>query len=172
MLPFAYNFHMALLVILEGPQCGRQFPLDGDPTVIGRDSSSQICLFVKAVSRRHAQIESQGSDFFLEDLGSNNGTFLNGERIQGRVPLKEHDRLTIGPYILGLLREADLIVRDQEKADTSNPNLYIQEPARKLQMVLEIAGHLGEAVELEPVLGKLLDQLLLLFPRAERGLVL
>src|SRR5258708_5482318 len=118
--PRTYNCAMAILVIVEGPQCGRQFPLEAGSAVIGRESSVNICLFVKAVSRRHAQIDCESGSYFVQDLSSNNGTFLNGQRIHERVPLRSGDHLTIGPYVLAMLQEADLVVREQEHADTSN----------------------------------------------------
>lgn len=66
--------------------------------VIGKDSSS--CQIVisddKAVSRRHCVIEERGRRFSIIDNNSTNGTFLNGERLSGRIPLKEGDVVKIG----------------------------------------------------------------------------
>jgi serine phosphatase RsbU (regulator of sigma subunit) len=95
------------------------------------------------------------------------------------VPLTERDTLQIGPYILGLrgdapapLLDSDHVVRASVNAVPSNQTLYTQNPAYKLQVVLEIAQHLGHTLDVDPLLGKLLDHLLRLFPQADRGMVL
>src|SRR5262249_15236630 len=117
--------------------------------------------------------------YFVEDLGSSNGTFLNGRPVEGRAPLTENDTLQIGPYVLALRpepsapkTEPDQVIRARVAATSSNHTLYLQNPAHKLQVVLEIAQTLAHTLELEPLLGNLLDHLLRLFPQADRGLVL
>src|SRR5262249_51370642 len=67
--------------------------------------------------------------------------------------------------------ETDLVVRDQVAADRANPTLYAHNPGQKLQAVLELAEHLGRTLEVQPLLDTLLEHLLRLFPRADRGMV-
>src|SRR5262249_44695582 len=93
---------MAILVTLQGPDAGRKFPIPPGTTILGRQLDSNICLPPKAVSRQHAQILSEKDSFFVEDLGSSNGTYLNGVRVEGRQPLTERDTLQIGPYLFAL----------------------------------------------------------------------
>ena len=93
---------LASLVILQGPQAGGQFACRAETIRIGRETDCDICLEESAVSRRHAQVVRAGGCFYVEDLGSSNGTFLNGARISGRTPLTEADTLLIGPYRLAL----------------------------------------------------------------------
>jgi len=140
-----------------------------------------VCLAGKQVSRQHAQIVSEGEQHFLEDLGSSNGTYLNGRRIppRNRVPLTDHDTVQIGPYLLALREtpngggaDPPLIVREAISAITLHQGLFLHDPAAKLQLVLEIAQHLARTLELEPLLDKLLEQLLRLFPQADRALVI
>src|SRR4249919_1751924 len=95
---------MDSLVILQGPQTGKRLALELDCTVLGRQSDSTICLESLAVSRHHARILKTDDRYFVEDLGSSNGTYLNGIRVTGRLPLKEHDRLQLGPYLLDFQR--------------------------------------------------------------------
>jgi serine phosphatase RsbU (regulator of sigma subunit) len=170
---------MAILVTLQGPELGRQFSLDASPSILGRQLDCNVCLDAKAVSRQHAQILQQGGDFYVEDLGSSNGTFVNGQRITGRVPLTEHDTLQVGPYLLALRpspaptgADEDLVIREQVNAVSSNYTLFRQDPAQKLKVILEISQHLARTLDLEPLLEKLLDQLLNLFSQADRGMVL
>jgi hypothetical protein len=84
------------LTIAEGKEVGRQFDFDQTSVVIGRTHECDVILYEAGVSRSHARIFLEGADWFLEDLGSSNGTLVNGEGIK-RHPLKEGDRITIGP---------------------------------------------------------------------------
>jgi serine phosphatase RsbU (regulator of sigma subunit) len=170
---------MDTLVIVRGPQTGRKFPLTNDRIVLGRQTDSAVCLESQAVSRHHAQVLRIGADYFVEDLGSSNGTYVNGKRISGRVPLIAGDQFELGPYTLALrpaeappASDSELIVREQVSATATNTNLFGQDAAHKLQVVLEIAQHLGRTLDFDTLLGKLLDYLLHLFPQADRGMVL
>jgi serine phosphatase RsbU (regulator of sigma subunit) len=170
---------MATLVIVRGPNAGRQFALDQDCVEIGRHASSDICLEAQAVSRHHARIWRQDGRFFIEDRDSSNGTYLNGKKLKGKAPLVESDALQIGPYSLSLRtapdpepRDGDLIVRSTVSVDPSSHSLHGVDPAHKLQVILEIAQHLGRTLDLEDLLDKLLAHLLRLFPQADRGVVL
>jgi hypothetical protein len=75
---------------------------DGDhslvqgPNVIGRTGDADICIDRTEVSRCHARIVVQGTTATLEDLGSKNGTYLNGERLQHPTPLGNGDEIWIG----------------------------------------------------------------------------
>lgn len=73
-------------------------PLDGE-IVIGRSSELDMVLVEDMVSRRHAKIQVEMGDIFLEDLGSTNGSFVNGEKIR-RTKLAEGDRILIGTSII------------------------------------------------------------------------
>jgi serine phosphatase RsbU (regulator of sigma subunit) len=170
---------MAILITLQGPEPGRKFTLDHFPALIGRQLDAAVCLDAKAVSRQHAQILWQDGAYLIEDLGSSNGTFVNGARITGKMPMTERDTLQIGPYLFGLRlpptptsAEANLVVREQVSAVASNFTLFRQDPAEKLQAILEISQHLSKTLDVEPLLEKLLEHLLGLFRQADRGMVL
>ncbi len=171
---------MANLVTLQGPNAGRQFRLEEGPSLIGRQPEAAVHLDSLAVSRQHARVLQDDGAYFVEDLGSSNGTYLNGRPIDRRMPLTENDTLQIGPYVLALRpqpapapkSDPDQVIRTRVAATPSNHTLYLQNPAYKLQVVLEIAQTLARTLELEPLLSKLLDHLLRLFPQADRGLVL
>src|ERR1700724_2781697 len=95
---------MALLITLQGPDAGRKYPLAGDCNVLGRQYDSHICLTGKAISRQHAQILCRDNAFFVEDLDSSNGTFLNGIRLGAHAPtpISHRDTLQIGTYVFAL----------------------------------------------------------------------
>ena len=86
---------------VDGPDTGSVFRIKGE-TVIGRDETADLTLSDSTgeVSRRHAVIRWRGGTAWLEDLGSTNGTFLNGERLRGPQPLRAGARIRIGACIL------------------------------------------------------------------------
>jgi ABC-type multidrug transport system ATPase subunit len=75
----------------------REYPLARD-ALVGRDPSAHVVLSHPAVSRRHALVIVTPGTVFLSDLGSANGTFVNGRRVKRRVRLRPGDRLAVGPY--------------------------------------------------------------------------
>lgn len=99
---------MWILVLYD--QQGRELqrlPLEGAPLTIGRGKDRDLVLDSKAVSRQHAQVEAQGGSAILVDLGSANGTLLNGRRIDKPVALKESDEINIAGFGLRLQRAPD-----------------------------------------------------------------
>jgi serine phosphatase RsbU (regulator of sigma subunit) len=166
---------MASLMTLDGPCAGREFPLESGCSVIGRQPDVAVQLESLAVSRQHAQIVCEGSACYVEDLGSSNGTYVNGQRIEGRQLLTEQDTLQLGPYVFALrnapfVEGDEPIIRASVAALPSNHTLFVDNPGYKLQVVLEIAQQLARTPD-ELLLGELLDHLLILFAQADRGLV-
>lgn len=86
---------MALLKILSGEQSGRTVELRDDPIVIGRHPGCDIRVPDETVSRRHARIVVDDDGYAIEDLGSRNGTYLNGERVTSPVRLAHLDIFNI-----------------------------------------------------------------------------
>jgi pSer/pThr/pTyr-binding forkhead associated (FHA) protein len=87
------------LVVQDGPGTGAQHPVEGAVT-IGRDEGADLQLRDKAVSRRHATLRVEGETAVIEDLGSRNGTFVNGERVDDARRLREGDALQLGATVL------------------------------------------------------------------------
>lgn len=84
---------------MKGPDEGKQFDLPDEPTGIGRDRTSRICLHDTEVSRRHAEIVPTKTGFVLKDVGSANGTVVNTQSIR-EVVLQPGDHIQIGQSIL------------------------------------------------------------------------
>jgi adenylate cyclase len=72
-----------------------EYPL-GQNNVLGRSTTASVRLADREVSRKHSQIDLENGDYVLRDLGSSNGTFLNGKRIFGPTKLKDGDEVVIG----------------------------------------------------------------------------
>lgn len=93
------------LVMHSGPTPGKTFPLEGDVLTIGREASNQIAINDAEVSRKHSQLVLQGGKYVLTDLGSTNGTFVNGQRLTGQHVLQPGEVISLGEQI-NLLFEA------------------------------------------------------------------
>lgn len=87
-------------VMRSGPTPGVTFPLEGDQLTIGRDASNGVAINDAEVSRKHSRLSFQGGKYVLEDLGSTNGTFVNGQRLAGPVVLKPGDVVSLGEQIV------------------------------------------------------------------------
>jgi hypothetical protein len=87
----------ARIVATQGPHAGQAFELTGELMTIGREATHAIALVNDmGVSRTHAQIIRQGDQTLIEDLGSTNGTYVNGVRISAPTPIKPGDTLQLG----------------------------------------------------------------------------
>ena len=93
------------LVMARGPIPDKIFNLIGEEMTLGRDASNHITVNDPEVSRRHARLFAQGGVFVIEDLGSTNGTFVNGARITGPYILTDGDEIGIGETV-GLVYQA------------------------------------------------------------------
>jgi len=96
----------AILVLTTAD--GRRFSVHGGETTIGRDAVNDIVLPYRQISRRHAQIRCDRTGCTVADLGSTNGTCVNGTRLASRkrYPLRPGDQLGIGPVVLQATRPA------------------------------------------------------------------
>lgn len=166
---------MATLIAV-GAGAGRQFEIDAEETLIGRSTGLPITLEGANISRKHARLSREGSQYFVEDLGSSNGTYVNDRRITARTALAANDVLRIGPYAFRFqtaeAQAPDLTIHRQTVALPDNTEIFRENPAQKLQAVLQLAYDLGNTLEVDALLNRFLDQLLKLFPKTDRALVI
>jgi pSer/pThr/pTyr-binding forkhead associated (FHA) protein len=90
----------ALLIVRRGPNVGARFLLDANITTVGRHPEADIFLDDVTVSRRHVEFLRNGTAFDVKDLGSLNGTYLGGDRIESIAVLRDRAELQIGKYRL------------------------------------------------------------------------
>ena len=88
------------LIMRSGPTPGAVFNLGGDQLTVGRDSTNDVVINDAEISRRHARLTFQGGKYILEDLGSTNGTFVNGQRLAGPRVLKAGEVVSFGEQIV------------------------------------------------------------------------
>jgi hypothetical protein len=114
------------LKFISGKYQGGQFPLAKDKqVVIGRSSELDMVLVEDMVSRKHAKITVQAGKITIEDLGSTNGTFVNGEKIK-QARLKEGDRILIGTSILKLIYQGT----EHQELDDAKVKQQLEEVAK------------------------------------------
>src|ERR1019366_5543915 len=83
------------LVVLAGPNFGEMYLVERGESFVGRGTNATIRLGDDSISRRHVRIVVDGQDVRIEDLGSANGTILNGERVAA-APLRDGDKIQLG----------------------------------------------------------------------------
>lgn len=115
-----------MLMMLEGGHPGQRLFVDQAEFVIGRDDGCDLTIPDRQVSRRHARIWLEGDSYLLEDLGSKNGTFVNGQELDRPRALQNGDEIQIA-----LCCKLSFVA-----ADATAPVLF-DEPTQGLRMDLE-----------------------------------
>jgi predicted component of type VI protein secretion system len=87
------------LVVKKGPATGTSYDLDQVEIFVGRDLGNDIVVNDPEISRRHARLYKHGDHYLVEDLGSTNGTIVNGQKIRGPKQLTNHDYVAMGQNI-------------------------------------------------------------------------
>lgn len=90
------------LQIVSGPNSGQSVPLGDDPILLGRGTDAAIRLDDDYVSTRHARFATNGEQWFVEDLGSTNGTYLGSQRITTPTPIGLGIQVRLGKTIVEL----------------------------------------------------------------------
>jgi len=108
------------LIMRSGPTPGKVFPLSNPEITVGRDMTNDIVINDAEISRRHARLILQAGDYVLEDLGSTNGTFVNGQRLMGPHALRHGELIMFGENV-GLVYESSNVVADLNATVISTP---------------------------------------------------
>lgn len=168
-------------------------PFAGDSLVVGRAADADLTLADPFLSRRHSRFYRAGSTIYVEDLGSRNGTLLNGQRIQEPSPIVPGDTVKISGSLLTLQQEAppaprvtqvDDFLEDgtifrsaaevldrQGSADAAQGEAGLRRYADRLKLLNEIHQALGQSLSLEGLLGLILERALGHL-RPDRGAIL
>jgi pSer/pThr/pTyr-binding forkhead associated (FHA) protein len=116
------------LRFVSGKYQGGEFPLsDGEQVEVGRSSDLDMVLVEEMVSRKHAVFRLADGVLTVEDLGSTNGTFVNGERIE-QATLREGDRVLIGTSILRVIAAEGVPVVGQKRSLLENQTIKATRP--------------------------------------------
>ncbi len=190
------SYPMARMILLQ-QGAATTFELTEDETIFGRHPECTVQLQSNMISRQHAKVVRRGDGFVLEDLGSGNGSFVNGQRIAAPTILQQDDRIKLGPLLFRF--EADggrpaasdsdhtvvgdgqgVTITTEESGstimgtvdDAAGFGMLDVQPQAKLKAVLEISRSLAGTVDLNSLLPKILDTLFEVFPHADRGCIL
>lgn len=106
------------LVEIHGPELGKKFALDDEEFTIGRDVKNNIVIDLDNVSRRHAMVTSREAKYFVKDLNSTNGTYLNDEEIREEQPLRTGDLIKVGGAIFKFLTGSNIETQYHEEIYT------------------------------------------------------
>jgi transcriptional regulator with GAF, ATPase, and Fis domain len=170
------------LAAIAGKLKGKVFPLQDGPVVIGRETAAEVCLPDSSVSRRHSRIECTEGHFWINDLQSLNGTFVNDVPIKQRA-LQHGDRIRIGDtQFLFLLHEGDVPARasrvefdDRQFISGSTVQVRFDDAlylmARDLSALMKVSTTINAIRGLEDLQKKLLELLFEVVPAA-RGAIL
>ncbi|MDN5693372.1 MAG: FHA domain-containing protein, partial [Micrococcaceae bacterium] len=90
------------LRVVEGPLSGQTVDLDGRPLMMGRAQDADLVLVDDYASGRHARLFPQGTRWFLEDLGSTNGTYVDGDPVTRALPVGPGTAIRIGKTVMEL----------------------------------------------------------------------
>ena len=184
---------MLTLLMLQGPDKGRRFELPDAPTLVGRDSR-QIPLTDNTVSRRHCELLPVGGEWVLNDLGSANGSYVNGARVDRRYTLKPGDQIRVGRTIMvfgaqpGISRTRndnvslageemgmDASIMHTVPSNEDSMVLAVPEPAAaamsNLKLLYQLNASLGSSFNVDQVLEVVMD-LVFEHVQADRGIIL
>ena len=188
---------MPSLLTENGPNAGERYELTEAEVIVGRHPECDIVVDVGAVSRQHAKFVKNGAHYMIEDLGSRNGTYVNGDIVRGRQSLREGDKVQVCDisFVYGqpaagtntLLRddEPSSILMEDRPGDNSRVMSRLDivgsgtgsisiatSSDAKLKALMEISRNLSRSLAIEEVLPLLLDSLFQLFVQADRGFII
>jgi len=178
---------MASLMVLKGTNPGQSIALEGSEFVMGRDPKfCQIHIQNNAVSRQHAKITRVQTVFYIEDLESRNGTWVNNQEIQQRTQLKDNDRIKICDCLFTFHNDSSSssgIEIQEDQADSpstvhasvgrmSQQQLLEAQPTDKLRALLEVSAALSKTLQEETLLPQIADILFSVFKQADRCFVI
>lgn len=183
---------MAHVLVIKGQDAGKEFTL-GESCVLGRSVSADVILHDAGISRKHAQIEHKGGQYFLKDLGSQNGTFLNGEPLLAPSPLRDGYKFQIGGIVLAFYRDhhgSDDQMPTLQDDDTATLTQYTidagvitpitEKPVsgrekklhRYLTVLYDISSAIGTILDVDELVQTILVKTFDAFPQADLGVVL
>ena len=184
---------MLTLLVLQGPDKGRRFELPDAPALIGR-LSQQLPLTDNTVSRRHCELVPDSGAWALADMGSANGTYINGIRVAGKNQLKLGDQIRVGNTLMvfgaqpGVMRSSgqqvalageesgmDSAIMHTFPSNEDSMVMAVPEPAAvamaNLTILYRLGATLGSSFDIEQVLEVVMD-LIFEHMQVDRGIIL
>ena len=172
---------MAKLEVISGLNTGETYKLADRETLVGRHPECQIVLRDSTVSRRHARITRDPEGYFVDDVGSQHGTRVNGEVIRFPYRLQDRDEILLSQTKLVFLAsiEGESSVNESERSSTIITSLDMlsdvevkEETAPKWRALLDITRTLGVSLDLTEILPNVLESICQILTKASRGYIM
>jgi diguanylate cyclase (GGDEF)-like protein len=175
---------MIKVFIAKGPEQGRSFVLSDSDATLGRDSENEICLNESSVSRKHAKVYKDNDQYYVEDLQSKNGTWVNGSVIENgvRIPVQEGVPIAIGNILVSLGKKCSLnqlpnqySVSIQPPTDNGpKPSTFIDRRSKQkkeLELISDISIKILGSLDLNELCKEALESIVGLLKRIDSGFV-
>lgn len=172
---------MTKLYIANGPEKGRSWELQPEKTSVGRSPENHIQIRDKSVSRRHLEIINRNNRFFIVDLKSTNGTFVNGKPIDpGReFQVKAGTAISLGNIFISLgetcsgeaLSVQDAIDVSNDLSETGVFDRPMTSP-KNLELIYKVSSVLMQSLNINEILEKALNYIFELLQRIDRGAII
>jgi 3',5'-cyclic-nucleotide phosphodiesterase len=175
---------MTNLYIVNGSYEGRSFDLKGDTIYIGRSPDNDLQIKDRFVSRKHLRIFRKGSKYFIKDLKSKNGTFINGKQIPSGVEfeLKEGLTIAIGMSVICLDKESSEDVvsflesirlsRDISKEVGVSAKDRSMTAQKNMELIHKVSNVLMRSLNINLISEKILGYIFDLLKRIDRGAII
>ena len=175
---------MIKLYTMDGSEEGQSFDITADTIYVGRSAANQVQIKDKFVSRKHLMIVKKREGYFIKDLDSKNGTFVNGEPIRPGVEIQVGEGV---PIVLGMsvicLGKAclesvmpflDSI--DLSKEITDSETVIVQDrpltSQKNMELIHKVSNVLMKSTDIHEILEKILNYILDLLKRVDRGVII
>ena len=176
---------MSKLFIFNGPMEGRSFDLKSGITFVGRSPENDIQIKDKSISRRHLKVAREGDKFLIEDLKSQNGTFINGDPLSpgDQFETEEGVPITLGNISISLGKkysEGGMVIHHSismsEKAgEIGQYPLYKDRGITdrdRLELIYEVSTILSQSLDIDEICEKIMDSLFSALQRIDSGAIL
>jgi hypothetical protein len=174
---------MLQIFVMNGPDKGRSFEFQRDTILIGRAPESDMQLQDKSVSRKHLKIEKKQGNYFITDLRSKNGTFIEGMRIESQKAYEVNEGIPVAvgktfvaigkSYpndMLAVLDSIDLFKElDKDGGDIKDRPLTAK---KNMELIYKVSHVLMQSLNIKEVLEKVLGYIMELLKRIDRGVVI
>jgi 3',5'-cyclic-nucleotide phosphodiesterase len=175
---------MPKIYIMNGPDKGRTFEVDEDEIFIGRAPDNEIHVKDKSVSRKHLKIIKRGEKHYVTDLGSKNGTFVDGRRITAgkEYEVREGMPIAVGKTflsigkaypddVLAVLDSIDLF-KELDEEGRSEVKDRPETAKKNMDLIYKVSNVLMQSLNMKEVMERILHYILELLKRIDRGVII